>query len=155
MNSFLHRRHSPGVTLIEAIMVIALLATAAATSLILMDSQWIARREVTMVTNEVADCLGTARSTAIANQATLRVRRVRVSGIEQLQITEAAGPFRAGKTWQVELGSDVRMSGTPQEIRFAPTGTANRNLEWTITSSQSAGQVTVAAANGQVARQLP
>ena len=136
-------------------MVITLLATAAASSLILMDSQWVARREVTLVTNEVADCLNTARSTAITNQATLSVRRVRVSGVEQLQITEAAGPFRAGNTWQVELGSDVRMSGAPREIRFAPTGTANRNLEWTITNSRTTGQVTVAPASGQVARRLP
>jgi Tfp pilus assembly protein FimT len=145
----------PGVSLIETIMVIALLAAAAVASSILMDGQWIARRTVTSTTNEVANSLILARNTAITNQAIVRVRRSRSRGVERLLFTEDAGPFRTTKTWVVDLGSEVRLRGTPAEIRFMPTGTANRGLSWTITQSRSSGQVAVAPASGQVSRRLP
>ncbi len=115
-----------GVTLIETIMVIALLATAAVTGVILFDGEWVARRSVTSVTNDVANSLVTAHNTAITNQATVRVRRARQSGTEQLLFTEDAGPFRTSKSWIVELGPETRLSGSPTEIRFSPTGTADR-----------------------------
>ena len=149
------KRDRAGVTLIEAVLVITLLAAASATSLILMDNQWLARRHVITTANEVADTLVTARNTAITNQATLTVRRVRSGGLEQLLITEQPGPYRSGNTWQVDLGEDVRLRGAPVQIRFNPTGSANRSLTWTITSSQSNAQVTVSPASGQVLRHLP
>ena len=136
-------------------MVIALLAAAAVASAMLLDGEWVARRSVTAVTNDVANSLITAQNTAITNQATVRVRRVRSNGMEQLLITEDAGPFRTSKSWVVELGRDARLSGAPLEIRFTPTGTANRTLAWTITQSRSSGQVGVAPASGQVNRRLP
>ncbi len=148
-----HQRR--GVTLIEAIMVITLLAAAAATSSILFDGQWVAARSVTAVTNDVANTLITARNTAITNQATVRVRRQRQSGIETLLVTQDPGPFRTGNSWTVELDGSVRLGGGPREIQFSPTGTANRNLAWTITQSRTAGQVNVAPASGQVTRRLP
>ena len=155
INSISHHRSRQGVTLIEAIMVITLLAAAAGASLIRMDNQWVARREVTLLTHEIADSLQTARNTAITNQATLRVRRVRQSGLQQLLITEEAGPFRGGNSWTVDLGRDARLRGAPTEIQFYPTGAANRTLDWTITQSRTDGQVTVTPATGQVARRLP
>lgn len=144
-----------GVTLIETLMVIALLAAAAVASSILLDGEWVARRGVTAVTNDVANSLISARNTAIANQATVRVRRLRRGGVEQLLITEDAGPFRTNKSWTVELGDDVRLRGVPREIQFTPTGTANRNLTWSISQSRSSGEVSVAPASGQVNRRLP
>ena len=155
MNGTSHHRQRAGVTLIETIMVVTLLAAAAVTSSILLDGQWVARRSVTAVTNDIANSLITARSTAITNQATVRVRRLRRGGVEQLLISEDAGPFRPGKSWVIELGSDVRLRGGPRVIRFSPTGTANRSLTWSIRQSRSSGQVSVAAASGQVSRRLP
>ena len=147
--------HRCGVTLIETIMVVALLAAAAVTSSVLLDGEWVARRSVTVVTNDVANSLITARNTAITNQAIVRVRRQRSRGSEQLLITEDAGPFRDNHRWVVELGNDVRLQGSPNEIQFSPTGTANRSLTWSIRQSRSSGEVSVAPASGQVNRRLP
>ena len=136
-------------------MVITLLAAAAATSTILFDGQWKASRGVTIVTNDVANTLITARNTAITSQATVRVRRQRRGGIEQLLVTQDPGPFRSGNSWTIELGGETRLRGGPREIQFTPTGTANRNLAWTVTQSRTTGQVNVAPASGQVTRRLP
>lgn len=155
MNRIKKQHERRGVTLIEAIMVITLLAAAAATSSILFDGQWKASRSVTVVTNDVANTLLTARNTAITSQTTVRVRRQRVRGMEQLLVTQDPGPFRSGNSWTIELGGDTRLRGGPREIRFTPTGTANRNLSWTITQSRTTGQVNVAPASGQVTRRLP
>ena len=144
-----------GVTMIETIMVIALLAAAAVASSILLDGEWVARRAVTAVTNDVANSFITARNSAITNQATVRVRRLRQRGVEQLMITEDAGPFRNNKSWIVDLGDDVRLGGSPTEIQFTPTGTANRSLTWSIRQSRSSGEASVAPASGQVNRRLP
>jgi prepilin-type N-terminal cleavage/methylation domain-containing protein len=155
MNRTLKNQQRRGVTLIETIMVITLLAAAAATGSILFDGQWVASRGVTAVTNDVANTLITARNTAITNQATVRVRRQRRSGIERLLVTQDPGPMRDGNSWTVELGREPRLRGGPREIRFTPTGTANRNLAWTITQSRTSGRVNVAPASGQVTRRLP
>lgn len=155
----MHRRlrtyPRPGVTLIEAIMVITLLAAAAATGSIMFDGQWVAGRDVTAVTNDVANTLITARNSAITNQAVVRVRRQRRNGIEQLQMTQESGPFQGEKNWTIQLGGASRLRGGPREIRFTPTGTANRALQWTIRQSRSIGQVNVAPVNGEVTRRLP
>ena len=144
-----------GVTLIETIMVIALLAAAAVASTVMFRGGWVAQRNVTTATDDVANTLITARNTAITNQTIVRVRRLRVGGQERLVINENAGPFRPEKNWVVELGSDVRLRGIPRELEFTPVGTANRNLEWTISQASSTGQVTVSPASGQVIRKLP
>jgi prepilin-type N-terminal cleavage/methylation domain-containing protein len=144
-----------GVTLIEMIMVISVLAVAAVTSLIMLDGGWNARRKAASVTNDVANSLTTARNTAITNQATVAVRRMASGGVEHLLITEYAGPFRGSKSWVVELGSQVEVSGSPSEIQFSPTGTANDRLEWTVKHADAVGTVTVAPASGQIQRKLP
>lgn len=151
----LQSSHRTGVTLIETIMVIVLLAAAATTSLVLMDGQWVARRIVTTASNDAADTLVMARNTAMTSQSTIRVRRIRVGGTTQLQVSQDPGPYGPGKQWNIDLGSDARISGSPTEIRFDPTGSANRGLEWTISQSQTSGGVTVSPASGQVLRRLP
>ncbi len=144
-----------GVSLIEAVMVIVLLSAAAVTSSVMLDGQWVAKRSVTGVTDEIAQTLNAARNTAITNQAIIRVRRIRSGGIEQLVITEEAGPFGPGNLRTVELGSDVRVRGTPRQVRFNPTGTANRGTTWTIRKSRSSGAVNVSPSDGQVTRTYP
>ncbi|MGI9474560.1 MAG: pilus assembly FimT family protein [Rubripirellula sp.] len=150
-----HQHRRIGITLIETIMVIALLAAAAVASTVLINGGWAARRNVATTTDDVANALITARNTAITNQATVRVRRLRSGGVEQLVISENAGPYRSDKNWVIELGSDIRLRGTPRELEFMPVGTANRNLAWTVTQADSKGQVTVEPASGQVIRTLP
>lgn len=137
------------------IMVISVLAIAAVTSVIMLDGDWNSRRTAATATNDVANSLTTARNTAITNQATVAVRRMVSGGVEHLLITEYAGPFRDSKSWIVELGNDVEVRGSPAEILFSPTGTADRRLEWTIENAGSVGVVTVAPASGQVGRKLP
>ena len=144
-----------GVTLIETVMVIIILAAAAVGSSFLLDGQWTARRGVTSVTHDVANTLRLARNTAITNQSTVRVERQRRAGAEQLVIHEDAGPFRPAKSWTVELGNDARLLGSPRRIVFSPTGTADRNLTWQITRSRTSGQVTVSPTSGRVSRTLP
>lgn len=155
MNCQFHTAERPGVTLIETILVIALLAAAAVASSFLLDREWVPRRNVTAVTNDTANTLVTARNTAITNQTIVRVRRDRSRGTERLVITEDAGPYRQSKSWMVELGTDVRLRGNPAEIRFSPTGTAHRAASWSITQSRSRGEVNVAPASGQISRRLP
>ena len=136
-------------------MVIVLLSAAALASSLMLDGQWVARRSVAAITGEVAQTLGAARNTAITNQATIRVRRLRRRGTEQLLVTEMAGPFSPGRTRTIDLGSDVRLRGAPTEIRFNPTGSSDRGLNWTITRSRSTGQVNVSPADGQVTKVFP
>lgn len=155
MNGTINNQARTGVTMIETIMVIALIAVVAVGSSLLLDGQWVARRGVTAITNDIANSLITARNTAITNQATVRVRHQRIGGIEQLLINEDAGPFRTSESWIVELGNEVRISGSPREIRFTPTGTANANLTWTVTQSRTSGEVSVEPASGQINRRLP
>lgn len=154
--TLVHRANHPrGVTLIETIMVIVLLSAAAIASSMMLDRQWVARRSVAAITGEVAQTLGAARNTAITNQATIRVRRLRRRGIEQLVVTELAGPLGPGRTRTVDLGDDVRLRGAPTEVLFTPTGGSNRGLNWTITRSQSTGQVNVSPADGHVTTVFP
>ena len=155
MQSAFHERLRRGITLIETIMVISVLAVAAVTSVVMFDGNWHSRRVATSATNDVANSLTTARNTAITNQATVAVRRMASGGIEHLLITEYAGPFRGSKSWVVELGQDIKVRGGPAEIQFSATGTANDRLQWTIENDGVIGVVSVAPASGQIQRQLP
>ena len=136
-------------------MVIALLAAAAVASSVMFDGDFVSRRRVKAATNDLAESLIIARNTAIVNQAGVHVQRTRNRGAETLQIREDAGPFRAGKTWVFELGSDIRLVGKPTQIQFTPTGTADRSLNWTLSESGIKGEVSVLPATGQIKRQLP
>jgi Tfp pilus assembly protein FimT len=147
--------HRLAVTLIEVIMVIALLAAAAVASSVMFDGDFLSRRRVKGATHDLAESLIIARNTAILNQAGVLVQRSRNQGVETLQIREDAGPFRAGKTWVFELGSDVRLAGKPAQIQFTPMGTADRSLNWTVSESGIKGEVSVEPASGQIKRQLP
>lgn len=155
MQSATLERTRTGVTLIETIMVVTLLAIAAVTSVIMLDGTWHTRRVATTATNDVANSLTTARNTAITNQATVAVRRMTSGGIDHLLITEYAGPFRESKSWVVELGPEVEVRGSPSEIQFAATGTSNERLQWTVVNGKSTGTVTVHPASGQIQRKLP
>ena len=152
LNTPTHRR---GVTLIEAIMVIVLLASAAVATSFAMDNQWMAERHVVASTHEVVKTLEAARNTAIMRRSAVRIRRQRVGGVEQLRIREDAGPLGPGKTWITELDPEIRLRGGPREIRFAPTGGANRALRWIVTESRTSAQVNVSPSNGRVTSRLP
>ncbi len=150
-----HNAARRGVSLIEVIMVIIVLAAAALSTSVMFDPEWSPRRNVTAVTNDVANALVTARNTAITSQTTVRVQRQRVDDIETLTITEDPGPFRSGKVWVIELGGDATLSGASADVEFRSTGTADRSLQWKIDQSNSSGRVNVAPASGQVTRTLP
>ena len=144
-----------GVTLIETILVLTLLAAASATGLILFDGQWSTRRNVTSATCDVANSLMTARNTAVNSQAVVRVRRDNRNGTAKLLITEQTGPYRDGRSWTFDLGSDVRLRGRPSEFQFRPDGTANRNVSWTVARSGVSGQIEVAPVTGIITRTKP
>ncbi len=144
-----------GATLIEAIMVIALLAAAAVASSVLFDGDLVSRRRVAAATNHIAETLSIARNTAITNQATVRVQRARRKGMELLLISEDAGPFRSGKAWVFELGTEIRLAGKPSQIQFAPSGTADRSLSWIVSEAGSKGEISVVPTSGQINRRLP
>jgi prepilin-type N-terminal cleavage/methylation domain-containing protein len=151
----LQPRNRAGVTLIETIMVIVVLATAAAGSLMLMDGEWVARRNVKATINAAAESLTMARNTAMTSQTTVHVRLVQAAVATQLIVTQDPGPYRAEQKWTIDLGTDTRVSGSPTDIQFTSTGSANRGLAWTVTQSRSSGEITVAPTSGQVFRRLP
>jgi Tfp pilus assembly protein FimT len=144
-----------GVTLIETILVLTLLAAASATGLILFDGKWSATRHVSSATSDVANSLMTARNTAVNSQAIVRVRRDNRNGTAKLLITEQSGPYRDGRSWTFDLGTQVRLRGRPVEFQFRPDGTANRNVSWIVAQSGVRGQVDVAPVTGIVTRTQP
>jgi len=148
-------RPPTGVTLIETILVITLLAMASVAGLILFDGQWIARRSATLATTDVAKALTTARNTSINSQANVRVTRENSNGRQQLLIVEESGPYRNGSNWSIDLGAEVRISGRPTTIQFHPDGTTDQALNWNVSQASVAGEVNVAPVSGQVSRILP
>lgn len=148
-----HTRY--GVTLIETILVIALLAAAGVSGLVLFDNQWTARQGAKQVTIDVAGALKSARNTSINSQAAVRVTRNVKDGRQRLVIVQETGPYRNGSSREIDLGAKARISGSPTTIQFAPDGTAHRGLSWKIAQQSVAGKVTVAPVSGQVTRTLP
>ncbi len=144
-----------GVTLVETIMVVTLLAAAAIAGGFMLDGQWLSRRSATDVTIEVSEALRTARNTAMMNQTVVSVRHDQIRGREILSIIEQAGPMRMGKRWEIDLGDKPAISGAPTEIFFKPIGSADRALEWKIVDGSTAGLVLVTPVDGNVTHKLP
>ncbi len=148
-------RYRPGVTLLETILVIILLAAASVAGLILFDGQWIDRRGATLTTTDVANALKTARNTSITTQANVHVMRNVDKGHQQLLIVEDPGPYRDGSKWQIDLGTETRITGNPVEIEFRPDGTSDRKLDWKVSQASLAGEITVLPITGRISRILP
>ncbi|MGB7325590.1 MAG: hypothetical protein WBD31_12020 [Rubripirellula sp.] len=144
-----------GVSLIETILVVMLLASAMVAGSFMLDGQWLSRRGATDLTNHVHETIAMSRNTAISHQTNVLVRHDNVGGHEVLTIAEEAGPFSPGKKWQVDLGEQLKISGSPTEIWFKATGSADRGLEWKISDGVTAGLVLVTAVDGNVTRKLP
>jgi len=144
-----------GITLIETILMVTLLAAASAAGLILFDGQWVARRGAVQATNDVAEALTTARNTSMRSQANVSVRRMTNRGRQALLIVEDAGPYRDGKQWTIDLGTEIRLTGRPATIQFRPDGTADRGLQWNVNQDSVTGQVAVAPVSGQIVKKLP
>ena len=155
MSSVFNHRPRTGITLFEVIIVIGLLATSAATMLVMFDKNWTNRRLVMSVTNDLANSLQTARNTAISNRASVTVQRNQTGGAEKLLITEDAGPFRDSKNWTIEISDTVDLRGNPTEIEFSSTGRASRKVKWRVKYGGLTGIVTVTPLRGEVTRKLP
>jgi Tfp pilus assembly protein FimT len=148
-------RHRHGVTLVETILVITLLAAASVSGLLMFDEQWLDRRGAKATTAEVAQLLTTARNSSINCQSTVRVTHRIDSGHQYLVISRDPGPFQDGETRLFDLGTESRISGNPATIEFVPNGTAKQKLQWKISHHDVAGEVTVAPVSGQISRVLP
>ena len=144
-----------GVTLMEAILVILILSGAAVASSFVLDGDWVANREVRDLTTEIAQTIDAARNSAIANRSSVRVRRTRINGTEQLEIVETAGPFRGEQRRTVVLGDNIRLRVRPSEIDFSADGTATRAASWTVTRGRVSGQIVVTPNTGRVTVRLP
>ena len=155
MNSQLHCQIRTGVTLIEVLFVIILLAAASVSGLMLFDNQWVARQAAKSATIDTAKALTTARNTSINSQATVRVTRGTFNGRQQLLIVEDPGPFRAGNAWEIDLGTAANITGTPATIQFSSDGSADQRLSWKISQQSVAGEVHVEPVGGFVSRTLP
>jgi hypothetical protein len=141
--------------MIEAILVILVLSGAAIASSFVLDGNWLSNRAVKDLTIEVSQTLDAARNTAITNRCNVRVRRSRANGIEQLEITEDAGPHRGQQRRVVKLGSEVTLRTRPSEIEFTPNGTARRAATWIIAQGRVSGQIVVHPTTGRLTLQLP
>lgn len=139
-----------GVTLIETILVIMVLSLASVGGLFLLQGDWWQRRTTTNATSEIVQTLHAARNSAVMNQTNVNVRHVRINGRERLQVIEAAGPVRAGKTWEVDLGDRVSIGGSPNEIQFQPTGTCDQSLQWNLDAFTTARVVVVSGIDGRI-----
>ncbi len=155
MKSPLHCQIRTGVTLIEVIFLIILLAATSVAGLILFDNQWVARQGAKSATIDTAKALSTARNTSINSQATVRVTRGTFNGRQQLLIVEDPGPFRAGNAWEIDLGTAANIAGTPASIQFTSDGSADQRLNWTISQQNVTGEVHVEPVGGLVTRKLP
>ncbi len=155
MKSKSHSQCKHGVTLIETILVIILLAAASVTGLILFDNQWVARRGATAATIDTAKALTTARNTSINSQAIVRVTRSTTNGRQQLLIVEDPGPLRNGNSWGIDLGTETKVTGSPATIQFQSDGSADKRLRWRVSQQSVAGEVSVTPVGGQVSRTLP
>ncbi len=144
------RRFRTGVTLIETIMVIMVLAMASVGGSLIFSGDWLEGRSTTDATYQIVQTMTEARNTAIMNQTNVNVRHLRSGGHERLQIIEEPGPIRVGKAWEIDLGETVAIDGSPAAIQFYPTGSCNQSLQWKLGSSRSTGIVLVNAINGQV-----
>ncbi len=144
-----------GVTLIETIMMVMLLASATIAGSFMLDGQWLSRRGATEATNHVHETLTMARNTAIADHADVHLRHDRLGGHELLTIVEDAGPYSAGKKWQIDLGPAIQVNGSPTEIWFKASGSTDRGLEWKISDGVTSGVVMVTPTDGNVTRKLP
>ncbi|WP_218933859.1 pilus assembly FimT family protein [Rubripirellula lacrimiformis] len=148
-------RRTAGVTLIETIMVVTLLAMATAAGSFMLDGNWQGRRNATDATQQVHATLSAARNTAIVNQTNVQVRRFIQSGVQWLAVTEEPGPLRDGKKWEMEIGDTTTIDGSASDIWFKATGTANRGIEWKIRDGDSAGLVVVTPVDGNITQKLP
>ena len=150
-------RRRRGVTLIEAIAVILLLSAAAATSVIYLDGNFLNRRGAAIATKHVGDTLMLARNTAVLHQTNVRVSRSidRDRGIEQLQITQEAGPVQDEKTWAIDLPEGTSVTGSDREIVFDPYGSADRELTWAVSHDDVSGKVNVSLVNSKVIWSTP
>ncbi|KAA1259997.1 hypothetical protein LF1_25350 [Rubripirellula obstinata] len=139
------------VTLIEAIAVILLLSAAAATSMIYLDNDFLARRTASAATIQVGEVLQLARNTAISNQTYVRVSR----GSTELKIHQEAGPIEPERTWLIELPAGTKIDGSASEIIFKPVGSANRDLSWGVYHGDAYGKVNVSPVSGNVQWSTP
>jgi Tfp pilus assembly protein FimT len=151
----LHLRPRPGVTLIEAVLVVVLLGAAAVGASFVIDSGWIASRTIHDLTHDTASTLRAARNTAITNHSDVHVRQTRQNGIDQLEIIELAGPFRAERRRRIPLSNEVRLTGRPAEIRFSADGSADRAASWYLEQGRVRSQIDVAPVTGQVVVRQP
>ncbi|MEM9825659.1 MAG: prepilin-type N-terminal cleavage/methylation domain-containing protein [Planctomycetota bacterium] len=126
-----------GVTLIEVILVITVLAAAATIGAVRVSGDFGGQREVDGCTNLLLQSARFARSAAIRNQATVVLSTQRVDGEDALVILENAGPLGPGREMRIPLSSRVRVN--PRSAEFRMNGSARNQVEWTISASPSSG----------------
>ncbi|MEM9585637.1 MAG: GspH/FimT family pseudopilin [Planctomycetota bacterium] len=141
-----------GVTLIEAILVLVVLATAATVGSFTFQSDWVAGRRVNDLSAELAGLLREARNTAIATGAAVQVTTNRSGGNIEFELIQSAGPLGPEQRWTVPLQTPLRVDTSSRSITFQPSGGADRTLRITVRSDGVADVVEVDAVHGQVTR---
>lgn len=154
MDSVRHHQRR-GATLLEAVMIVLVLAAGASATLMTLDGDMPSRRQVRAETIAVSRLLNNARSTAMESRCTVRVEQRQRNGQTELTITREAGPLLPRQVWTAALAEGVQLRGHPQEIQFRADGSANRALSWDVTTGRSSGIVTVSPITGQSQHTVP
>lgn len=144
-----------GVTLIEALMVITILAASAAAGVYRVSNRHGAARENLMASQLITQLLHQARVTAIAKQADVTVRRRFISDQKlgsqiipahwTIDIVQSPSPIPTleGTTGvaratpmstSVPISAEVRITGSPSVLQFNSSGSSNRAAQWRVMS---------------------
>jgi prepilin-type N-terminal cleavage/methylation domain-containing protein len=144
-----------GVTLIEVVLVVMILASAAVATSFKIDSQWMARRESRASTYDVSRLISLARNTAIEKQTSVRVSYVGRLGSTQINIVENPGPLTAGRSWSAPISSLASLQGVPSSFQFQADGSANSAVQWNVASNGVQGEITVSPVGGTIQTKAP
>ena len=147
------QRH--GVTLLEAILAVVILAAGASATLLTLDGDTLDRRRVKTETIAVSRLLAHARNTAMESRGIVRVRYQARNGRTELTITRDQSSLMPEQIWTTLLAEGIRLQGNPREIQFRADGSSNNALRWNIATGRTAGEVTVSAVTGQAQHTVP
>lgn len=159
-----------GVTLIEALMVV-LVVTAAFVAAPRVSQGWMQTTALDGDEQTVLHTLRLARETAIQSAGDVviqRVQRLHPDGTTRfaLELQLSPGPYSDNGSWHGAGGntatrfmdhpfwmsSDVAIRQGPNQFRFHPDGTADRDVSWVITLEGVNKTVNVLGTSGWITR---
>jgi prepilin-type N-terminal cleavage/methylation domain-containing protein len=144
-------RSRKGFTLIEVMLVVAVLATSTIGLLMLAPSNALGSMQASSASRKLVAALRLCRSTAVANQADVRLRFLGSNRRPTGYVLESrVGPNFVPLTPTETLPDLAVVSSNANSIAFAPTGAADVSLVIILGTSRQRHQVSVVSGSGQI-----